>query len=61
MISTEVILLAIQAGLRLEQEARQAYIDGTKRRELVLPLPKVDCGPNVDSSWRLTIFGTLNP
>ena len=52
MISTEVILFAIRAGLRLGQEARQAYIDGTKRRELILPLPKVDFGANVDSAWR---------
>jgi len=52
MISTEVILFAIRAGVHLGQEARQAYIDGTKRRELVLPLPKVDFGANVDSAWR---------
>ena len=52
MISTEVILFAIRAGIHLGQEARQAYIDGTKRRELVLPLPKVDFGANVDSAWR---------
>jgi len=52
MLSAEVILFAIRAGIRLGQEARQAFIDGTKRRMLVLPLPKVDFGPNVDSAWR---------
>jgi hypothetical protein len=52
MISTEVILFGIRAGIHLGQEARQAYIDGTKRRELVLPLPKVDFGPTVDSALR---------
>ena len=50
MISTEVILFAIRAGVRLGQEARQTYIDSTKRRELVLPLPRFDFGPNVDST-----------
>ena len=52
MLSAEVILYAIRAGIRLGQEARQAFIDGTKRRMLVLPLPKVDFGPNVDAAWR---------
>lgn len=35
----QLVMLAIRSSLRLGQQVRQAYVDSTKRRELVLPLP----------------------
>ena len=40
--SVELVLFAIQAGVRLGTEARRAYMDDTRNRELTLPLPNVN-------------------
>lgn len=47
MLAPNVIIFAIRAGMRLGQEARQAYIDQTKQRKLTLTLPKFDLTPPV--------------
>ncbi len=39
MASPDLILFAIQAALRLGVQARAAYVDATRRRSLILPLP----------------------
>ena len=39
MASSDLILFAIQAALRLGVQARAAYVDATRRRSLILPLP----------------------
>jgi len=38
--SAAVVMFAIRSGVRLGQQIRKSYIDATKRRDLVLPLPK---------------------
>jgi hypothetical protein len=37
--SAALVLFAIRSSIKLGQQIRQAYVDATKRRELVLPLP----------------------
>jgi hypothetical protein len=37
--SVDIVLVAIRSGIKLGQQMRQAYVDSTKNRELVLPLP----------------------
>jgi hypothetical protein len=39
MASSDLILFAIQTALRLSVQARAAYVDATRRRSLILPLP----------------------
>ena len=39
MASSDLILFAIQNALRLGVQARAAYVDATRRRSLILPLP----------------------
>ena len=41
MAAAEIVLFAIQGALKLGTESRAAYVDATRRRDLVLPLP--DC------------------
>ncbi len=48
--SPELVLFAIQAGLRLYGAARKAYVDGTRDRSLVLPLPRAP-GVGFDSAY----------
>lgn len=52
MISPEVVIFAIQAGLQLYGAGRRAYVDGTRGRALTLPLPRAP-GIEFDSahSW----------
>jgi hypothetical protein len=38
--SAALILFAIRSAVKLTQQIRLAYVDSTRRRELVLPLPK---------------------
>lgn len=38
--SAAVVMFAIRSGIRLGQQIRKGYIDATKRRDLLLPLPK---------------------
>jgi hypothetical protein len=42
--AADVVLFGIQAGVRLFGQARQAYVERTRERDLVLPLPGVDHG-----------------
>src|SRR5258707_6975217 len=37
--SIEIVMFAIRSSIKLGLELRQAFVDNTKRRELVLPLP----------------------
>ena len=39
--SSELVVFAIKAGIRLGQQARLAYVDSTRRRKLTIPLPDV--------------------
>ncbi len=45
--SSQVILFGIQAGVQLHAAARQAYIEKTRERELLLPLPGVPHAPTI--------------
>ncbi len=46
----EVVLFAIQSAVRLGAAARQAYVDSTLARELVLPLPNFNPSPTVTAA-----------
>lgn len=37
--AASIVFFAIRSSIKLGQQTRQAYVDSTKRRELVLPLP----------------------
>lgn len=45
--TAEIILFGIGAGARLYGQARQAYVEHTRERDLVLPLPGLDHESNV--------------
>lgn len=47
--ASETVLFAIQAGLRLYSATRKAYVDATRGRELLLPLPRSE-GVGFDSA-----------
>jgi hypothetical protein len=47
MASSDLILFAIQSALRLGLQARAAYVDATRRRALVLPLPNYQAKSDV--------------
>jgi hypothetical protein len=47
MASSDLILFAIQSALRLGVQARVAYVDATRRRALVLPLPNYQAKSDV--------------
>lgn len=53
MTSPDTILFAIQAGLQLFGAVRKAYVDGTRGRPLVLPLPR---SADVDHTSAATWF-----
>ena len=44
--SASLVIFAIRAGLKLAQESKEAYVDATKRHEVVLPLPNFDTTPS---------------
>ncbi len=46
----EVVLFAIQSAVRLGAAARQAYVDSTLARELVLPLPNFNPSPTATAA-----------
>jgi hypothetical protein len=46
----ELILFAIRSAIKLGQQSREAYVDATRRRELVLPLPNFPTAITVDSA-----------
>ncbi len=48
--STALVLFAIRSSLKLGQQIRQAYVDATKRRKLVLPLPDFYSTPDIVSA-----------
>lgn len=48
--TASVILLGIQSAIKLGQQARQAYVDSTRNRALVLPLPNFNPEPNAGSA-----------
>ena len=48
--SAALVLFAIRSGLKLGQQLRLAYVDNTRRRELVLPLPNFFSSPDVVSA-----------
>src|SRR5262245_57532782 len=48
--SAALVLFAISSSLQLSQQLRLAYVDNTKRRELVLPLPNFFSSPDVVSA-----------
>jgi hypothetical protein len=54
--SAAVVLFAIRSGVRLGQQIRKSYIDATKRRDLVLPLPKffAEIDSNDQAQWFAT-------
>ncbi|MEM9345617.1 MAG: hypothetical protein AAGB26_03255 [Planctomycetota bacterium] len=47
MISPELVVFAIKAGVKLAEEARYQFVQRTKDRELVLPLPDIEHEPTV--------------
>jgi hypothetical protein len=47
MASSDLILFAIQTALRLSVQARAAYVDATRRRSLILPLPNYQAKSDV--------------
>jgi hypothetical protein len=47
MASSDLILFAMQSALRLGVQARAAYVDATRRRALVLPLPNYQAKSDV--------------
>lgn len=46
----EIVMFAIQAAIQLYGAGRRAYVDGTRERTLVLPLPRTE-GPDWTSAW----------
>ena len=49
--ATEIIMFGIQAGVRLQGQARQAYVEKTREREFVMPLPGLDHSPTVTRAF----------
>jgi hypothetical protein len=49
--ASEIIMFGIQAGVRLYGQARQAYVEKTRERELVIPLPGLDHSPTVGRAF----------
>ena len=47
----EIIMFGIQAGVRLHGQARQSYVEKTRERELVIPLPGLDHSPTVTRAF----------
>jgi len=45
-----LVLFAIRSSIKLGLQMRQAYVDSTKRRELVLPLPNFFSTPDIISA-----------
>ena len=46
----ELIMFAIRSAIKLGQQSREAYVDATRRRELVLPLPNFPKVTTVDDA-----------
>ncbi len=52
-VTTDTMLFAIKAGLRLYGAMRKAYVDGTRNRKLILPLPR---SQGIDWDSAVTFF-----
>ena len=52
--TASLILFAIQSAIRLNRQIRQAYVDSTRNRALVLPLPNFN--PEVNSGSALAYY-----
>lgn len=48
--SAALVMFAIRSAIKLGQELRQAFVDSTKRRDLVLPLPNFFSAPDLVSA-----------
>src|SRR5437667_6511556 len=59
--SAVLVLFAIRNALKLGQPLRLAYVDNTKQRELVLPLPNFFSSPDVVSATNYRNFSTRCP
>ena len=53
MATVDTILFAIRAGLRLHGAIRKAYVDSTRSRMLVLPLPR---SPGIEWDSAVSFF-----
>jgi len=53
MPTAETILFAVQAGVRLYGAIRKAYVDGTRARTLILPLPR---SPGIEWDSAVSFF-----
>ena len=49
--AAEIIMFGIKAGVRLYGQARQAYVEKTRQRELVMPLPGLGHSPTVNRAF----------
>ena len=51
--SAALVVFALRSAIRLSEQARKSYIDATKRRELILPLPRffADLDSNDEAQW----------
>ena len=45
-----IVMFAIRSSIKLGLQMRQAYVDATKRRELILPLPNFFSAPDIVSA-----------
>lgn len=59
MIPANIVLFAIQSAVKLAGQSREAYVDSTRRRELVLPLPNFRPSPGIGAA--LSYFKELAP
>lgn len=57
--SAALVLFAIRSAVRLSHQLRLAYIDSTKRRDLILPLPNFNSVTDVTSA--ANFFEVLRP
>jgi len=47
----EIIMFGINAGVRLHGQARQAYVEKTRERELLMPLPGLGHSPTITRAF----------
>jgi hypothetical protein len=57
--SAALVLFAIRSSVRLGHEARQAYVDATRRRHLSLPLPNFFSSSNAADAFQYFAEGSL--
>lgn len=55
--SATLLLVAIRSGIRLAGQVRLAHVDATRRRELLLPLPRFE----TRTDWREAVEFFTNP